>query len=124
MTASAAIQELVISRVFNARLWSAPSRDHTAGASARRGRRYHARHAVLLLGVDPRGQREAPRDRTESGRAVRRRGGLVRGRRRCGPFGGDVGGGLAAVVFRRALRAPPLVPAAALSCAGGMLTRQ
>lgn len=55
MTASAATQELVISRVFNTLLWSAPSRDHTAGASARPGRRYHAHHAVLLLGVMPAG---------------------------------------------------------------------
>ncbi len=64
MTASAAIQELVISRVFNARLWSAPSRDHTAGASARPGRRYHAHHAVLLLGVTPAGS--GRRDETAS----------------------------------------------------------
>ena len=72
----------------------------------------------------PAGQREAQRDRTESGRAVRRLSGLVRGRRRCGPFGGDLDAGLAAV-FRRALRTLPLVSvAAALSCAGGMLTRQ
>jgi hypothetical protein len=54
MTAPAATQELVISRVFNALLWSAPSREHTAGASARPGRRYHAHRAVLLLGVMPR----------------------------------------------------------------------
>jgi len=55
MTASAAARELVISRVFNALLWSAPSREHTAGASAPPGRRYHAHHALLLLGVMPAG---------------------------------------------------------------------